>query len=497
MGDRDGLFPVLVIDDERDMRDGCERVLSPRGCQVIKAADGQAGLAILDKEPVSIVLLDLKMPGLDGLEVLRRIRESHPHILVIVVTGYATVETAIEAMKMGAYDFISKPFRPDQLRLTVDRAIERKKLTDEAKRLEQERQKTLVDLDKEKSRTRTIIRALPHGVAVTAADGQVALMNPAFGSLIGLEPSARPGQHISSYIKDKGLCDLVLALSRGEFKGGKEDRSYELTVGDDRYLMARCTEIPGEEGECLGAVMVVMDITEWKMLDKLRTDFLAKVSHELRSPLSTIDLQLALLLGEGGGDDSREDRHLLKRAKERTQGLIFLIRDLLDMSRIEMEAGKQTLTQVSLEKILGSVMDSLRPQAQSRQHSLSLKLPKKELPPLNADPVSLESVFTNLVANAINYTQDGGTIEIEAGLQEKFIRARVRDNGFGIEPEHLDKIFDKFYRVKNEKTRYITGTGLGLSIVKAVVEGLGGSLAVDSVPDKGTTFTILLPLGRS
>ena len=139
--------PVLVIDDERDIRDACERLLNRMDCKVSKAPDGQTGLEMLESERPWVVLLDLKMPGIGGMEVLPAIRQRYPEVLVIIITGYATVETAIEAMKKGAYDFIPKPFKPDELRITVSRAIERLRLEHEAKRLEAERRRTLADLN--------------------------------------------------------------------------------------------------------------------------------------------------------------------------------------------------------------------------------------------------------------------------------------------------------------------------------------------------------------
>jgi len=155
---------VLVIDDEQDIRDGSERILTRIGLQVFKAPRGDEGLKILETKGASIVLLDLKMPGMDGIEVLERIRKMDESILVIVITGYATVETAIEAMKLGAYDFISKPFEPDQLRIVVNRAWEKIRLTREAEKLALEKRRTLADLDTEKSRIHTIIENLPNGI---------------------------------------------------------------------------------------------------------------------------------------------------------------------------------------------------------------------------------------------------------------------------------------------------------------------------------------------
>ena len=189
---------VLVIDDEQDIRDGSERILSRMGFEVLKASRGEEGLETIATTEISIVFLDLKMPGIDGLEVLARIREMNRKIMVIVITGFATVETAIEAMKRGAYDFIPKPFEPDQMRIVANRAREKLLLTREAELLEQERIKTLAHLDTEKSRISTIIKSLPNGVAVTNANGEVVLTNPAFRRQLDLPSDKTAGGHISA-----------------------------------------------------------------------------------------------------------------------------------------------------------------------------------------------------------------------------------------------------------------------------------------------------------
>jgi PAS domain S-box-containing protein len=488
---------VLVIDDERDIRDGCQRILTRHGCEVAKAPDGAVGLEAMQQNPAEIVLLDLKMPGMDGLEVLKLLKASHPQVLVIVITGYATVETAIEAMKLGAYDFLPKPFQPDQLRLTVGRAMERLRLTRETERLERERRQTLADLANEKSRMRTVISALPLGILVTQPDGRVVLHNPAFCQMVGLDPDSSPGQDISCYLAEPKVHQLARRVSGGQGEAGGELPSVEFMVGEERCLLAQATPVLNKAGEGLGAVLVFMDVTPYRMLDRLRQEFVAKVSHELRSPLSTILLQLTLLLGEEGAAPPQGHRHLLVRARERTQGLISFVRDLLDLSRLENGGEAQRPVAVSLEKTLESVKESLTPQAQSRGMELSLELPPEPLPMIIADPVGLESVFTNLAANAINYSPDGGSVRIKARRDEGSVRVEVTDQGFGIEPEKIGMIFDKFYRIKNEKTRYVTGTGLGLPIVKSVVESLGGRVEVESELGVGSTFTVILPVDAS
>jgi len=231
-----------------------------------------------------------------------------------------------------------------------------------------------------------------------------------------------------------------------------------------------------------------------KIIDRMKSEFVAKVSHELRSPLSTIHEQLAHVLSEMLEESSGVDPHILQRAKEKTHGLISLIGDLLDLSRIEAGIVTQEPTSVRIDELLKNIVDFMGTRAKGKNQSLLLDLPDQPLPPLMADPLALESIFGNLIANALNYTPQGGRIRVRAQLAGISIRVSVIDNGFGIGARHLEKIFDRFYRVKDENTRFITGTGLGLPIVKGLVDSLGGFIDVESTPASGSTFTVTLPV---
>jgi len=487
---------ILIVDDEKDIRDGSKRILSRIGFQVNTASRGDKALDILKKEKPSIVFLDLKMPGMGGMEVLEQIREIDETILVIIITGYATVETATKAMKRGAYDFIPKPFEPDQMRIVVNRAWEKIRLTREAEKLDQERKRTLLDLDTEKSRIHTILESFPNGAMVTNNNGKVVLMNPAFRRLFQLSSDLKPGGLIEDYVPDEGLCDLVKEISQGKYIDYDDIPDYEFALSDNKYLLARAQPVLGEKKECLGAVVNVIDISDMKVLDRLKSEFVAKVSHELRSPLSTIHEQLALVISDMVGEASAGDQHILSRAKEKTQGLISLIGDLLDLSRIEEGIICHEPKPVKLEEILANIVDFLKTRADGKKQTLTLDFLKTPIPPLVADPIALESIFGNLITNAINYTQEGGTIAVRVDLAGINIRVQVTDNGFGIEAQHLENIFERFYRVKNDKTRYITGTGLGLPIVKELTNSLGGLIDVESDPGQGSTFTVLLPANQ-
>jgi PAS domain S-box-containing protein len=484
---------VLVIDDEQVLRDGAERILTRMNFQVFKASRGDEGLEILEKEPVSIVLLDMKMPGMDGMEVLKRIMEMERGILVIVITGFATVETAIEAMKHGAYDFIPKPYEPDQLRIVVNRAREKIQLQQETEKLEKERKRTLADLHTSQSRVHTIIESLPNGVLVTDTKGRVVLLNPAFRQHLGIEKSVEPGGELASYIDDENLRKLIMDISRGKYVDFDDIPSYELNLDGGKFLMARARPVLGEKRECLGAVINIMDISAMKALEQLRSEFVAKVSHELRSPLSTIHEQLAMVLNDMAKGASEDEQHIISRAKEKTKGLISTIGDLLDLSRIEAGIASKESKPVQVGELLKSVVDFLGARAAAKNQTLELEISGEPLPEILADPMALESVFGNLITNAINYTQEGGEIKVIADTAGANLRVVVKDNGYGIDAKYMDKIFEKFYRVKNEKTRFITGTGLGLPIVKGIVDSLGGYIDVESEIGKGTSFTVLLP----
>ncbi|MFO7839539.1 MAG: response regulator [Desulfosalsimonadaceae bacterium] len=496
MADQAEQSSILVVDDERSIRDGVERVLARMGCRVLTAPDGEKALAILEKEPVTIAILDLKMPGMDGMELHDRIREIDEAIVVIIITGYATIETAISAMKQGAYDFIPKPFEPDHLKIVVNRALEKIRLSREAQKLQEERERTLVDLDREKSRTRTIIESLPIGVVVTNTNGEIVLKNPALLNSLELSGDPGPGSAIEACVADSGFCDFVRTLSSSE--GGEEGEAptYELTVSGNKYLLARGQPVRNEKGERIGAVVTLTNITSLKMLDQLKSEFVAKVSHELRSPLSTIHEQLATVLKDmtSEGQEPEVDSDLIERAKDKTNALISLIGDLLDLSRIEAGALTENLKQVEIADLLSSIVDFLGSRAASKGQELFLYGCGGPVAEIIADPAALESVFGNLVSNAINYTPEGGQITVSVERKEQQILVAVADTGFGIEQRHQEKIFERFYRVKDENTRHITGTGLGLPIVKGLVDNMGGSIELESQPGQGSVFTVRLPL---
>ena len=176
---------ILVVDDEKIIREGAERILIKEGWNTTIAESGERGLALIKNDTFQVLLLDLMMPGISGMEVLQAALQMQPDLLVIVITGYATIENAVSAMKSGAYDFIPKPFTPDQLRIVVRRALDKIRLEREAALLRSERERSLQDIANEKSKTLTIINHMADGVLVTDQNGSIVLNNPAVTRMVG------------------------------------------------------------------------------------------------------------------------------------------------------------------------------------------------------------------------------------------------------------------------------------------------------------------------
>jgi signal transduction histidine kinase len=245
-------------------------------------------------------------------------------------------------------------------------------------------------------------------------------------------------------------------------------------------------------GETLGAVTVLQDITGLKELDRMKSDFVAMVSHELRSPVASIRQQLSVMLEGLSGDLTQRQTRMLTRANERASGLLDLISDLLDLSKIEAGMVVQYKEPLRLEELLERVRELMLPEAEAKGLQLKLQV-DPPLPLVKGDRNNLEGVFTNLVGNAIKYTPEGGEVTIRIREEGKNVSVDVSDTGIGISKKDLPRIFDRFYRVKSEKTRQIVGTGLGLCIVKHIVEAHLGTISVESEEGGGSIFTVVLP----
>ncbi len=488
------MHTILVVDDERVIREGCRRVLSAEGYQVFTAASGEEALEVLNTEEVAVVLCDLKMPGMSALDVLDAIKEHHPGVPLIVITGHGTVTNAVECMKRGAYEFITKPFQPDHLLLIVRRALEKQELERRNRELQEAHAKNLYDLSTEKSRIRTLTDCMADGVLVTNRELEVVLHNAAIMRLLEIPTELPDPGKLSDYLDEEDFTRELSELMQGDNLEVRF-KSREMIKGTT-HMRVISAPMLGPEREILGTVTIFHDITRLKQLDEMKTNFLHMVSHELRSPLAAIKQQIAVILEGLAGEVTEKQHELLGRAQEKIQSLLDLVNDLLDVAKIESGQSRQEHVDLDLGKVLRDTVALLNARAEKQGVTLKLQLPAS-LPHISADPRSMEELFTNLITNAVNYSPDGGEVTISVHPYSDYMEVSVKDTGVGIEAEEIPKIFSKFYRVKHPRTRRVMGTGLGLAIVKGIVDSHRGSIRVESTPGVGTTFRVFLPSGTS
>ena len=412
------------------IREACKRALVGEGYAVDLAEDGNIGLIKVKEGSYDLILMDLMMPGIGGLDLIKKTNDIDPEIIIVVITGYATIETAVEATKRGAYDYLPKPFTPEALTALVKRGLEKRELRLEAQRLHHEREQRLLELAGEKSRIRTIIGCMADGVLVTNLERQLVLWNASAVKMLKLVGTDDSGHPLDRYIKNASLIESVENIL-----ASKEETvsmvSQELHIDDPKsVLMAALAPVRDEHGDLLGAVTVLRDITKLKEIEKIKSQFVSMVAHELRAPLAAIEGWLDVVIsGEAGGDEKLE-RQWLQRAKERSKSLLAMVSDLLEINKIEAGKVAQKMEPVQVAQVIRKIVDFLRPEADRKKISFKMNLPDK-LPAVPADVQDMEKLFTNLISNAIKYNVDHGSITVEARSMKTMsvFMSRIRASG--------------------------------------------------------------------
>ena len=367
---------VLVIDDELGMRLGVKRILESYQLSLpdfkqqvsfsVEAVEtGAAGLEILKSRSIDILILDHKLPDILGLEVLSHIEQHNIDVLTIMITAFASLEVAISATKSGAYDFLAKPFTPEDLRYRIDKAA----------------------------------------------------------------------KHI--------------------------------------FLHRRAQQLEEEKKQ-------------------VRFQFISVLAHELKAPLAAIDGYLNLMERKIAGNDLSSYENMIERSKLRISGMFKMIMDLLDLTRIESGNKKRNIRQIDVLALAKNSVEAVMLDAEKRKISLQLHAPEQLL--VQADEDEFQIILNNLLTNAVKYNRDEGKVDLYLMLEGGQLTIKCCDTGIGMSPEELERLFSEFFRIKNSKTKNILGSGLGLSILKKIVDLYNGEIKVESTPDVGTNFILILNL---
>jgi signal transduction histidine kinase len=473
---------VLVIDDEPGIRSGCQRVLQACGARVDLAGNGAEAMAKLREADFDVAIVDLVMPDFGGLQVLDGITAADITVVPIVITAHSSIETAVDAIKHGAFDYLPKPFVPMELILRVERGVR-------WRRLRQEAERNLLELDTDKTRLRSIVNGLADGILIANADDQAVLFNPAAVTALNLPPWSGEPQPLSDIVRDPALLDLIHSAAQRPGDAAPPSTAQVQSAG--RIYMARVVPIRSGGGDALGTATVLRDITDLMNLERAKAQFMSRVAHELKAPLAAVQGFLRVILT--GQELPREKLfEIVARCSDRVEGMCQLVGDLLSLSR----AGAMPTRKVqplSLAEVVEEVADLVEQSARPAGVSLEVSI-APDCPPAHADRDELTLMLSNLVSNAVKYNRPGGKVTITACADADMLRIDVSDTGLGIPDEALPRLGEEFFRVAAPDRQGIVGTGLGLALVHHTLEGYNGRLEVKSKVGEGSTFSILLPL---
>jgi len=341
--------------------------------------------------------------------------------------------------------------------------------------------------------TEAAIDSLFDPVIVTDAEGRVTKLNPAAEEIFGSEHE-NSGLHVGEVARDIRVAGAVAEVLESQRPVAGDGMSAVLpfaVAGSERAFRLRTTPMRDNDHHLLGAVTLLEDITHLREIDRIKSEFIATASHELRTPLTSVQMGVHLLLERAVGELTDKQVEVLSACREDCERLDNLMRDLLDVSRIEAGESKPSFEPIRTRDLINDATKELRPQVESKGLDFRVEVPV-DLPPIKADRSQLERVLSNLVVNALRYTKHG-KITISGQPRGNSVAFSVSDTGSGIPQEYLPHIFDKFVQVPGAATG---GAGLGLAISKLIVEAHGGQISVQSERGKGSTFTFTLPIAH-
>jgi NtrC-family two-component system sensor histidine kinase KinB len=344
----------------------------------------------------------------------------------------------------------------------------------------------------EKRKSEAIIRSIDDGIVVVDNEFKVTDMNPTAAKALDIEPDQIKNKHFLEVVKNEMLFNYVKQSVETGQPPSIDEKKTILTVEQgekQRHYQFSITPVHGKPGALLGVVLLLRDVTRLTELDRLKSEFVMTASHELRTPLTSIGMSIKLLLEKSMEKLDEKERQLLLVAHEDLERLKTLVNNLLDLSKIEAGRMEMEFENISIDNLCQDAADVLKTQIDAKGVHFTLDL-QPHLPNVKADANKIIWVLTNLISNALRYTDSGRHIRLSAERIGPYVHVSVTDNGPGIPFEAQSKIFDKFVQIKSDKA--LGGSGLGLTICKEIVRAHGGTIWVDSTPGEGSTFTFTL-----
>lgn len=540
---------ILVVDDEPRIVRLCTQILTEQGFAVEGVHSGLEALAQLKAEAFDLLVVDIKMPDIDGLLVLRLARDLDPNLTAVVITGSATMDRAIEALQAGARGFILKPFGFDELLSTIQGALLQRRKEQERLRLQAQlpileisqilmsegnvvslAQQLLEILVQQMEAQRGLLlllsedpdelyvaasMGLPHemrdGTETVVKRGSTAEGLLSEGPLaFGPQSSVHLDAPWQKLVVEPDATTIVLmplrtrekdvgVLGLGRLVGTRPGTTFTPTDLNLLSIVGRQIAIALENtrmyaSEQKRTAELARTLAQRQELDRLKDELMQNVSHELRTPLSMI-LGYAEMLTSGElGAIRPEQRGAIETILQRA----LILKDLIENITAMLDnRGREQLTDlVSMPELVAGTLADFRVLAQQSDLALHGQI-TSHVPLVQGDPEHLRKVVDNLIANALKFTPAGGTVNVNLRGSSDEVILQVTDTGIGIPKEHMERIFDRFYQVDGTTRRRHGGSGLGLALVKEIVETHGGSVSVESQVGRGSTFSVRLPAAEA
>ena len=525
---------ILIADDEPDILSLCLRIIRGEGFDAVGVSNGLEAIEQAEQEHFDLFLTDIMMPVMMGLETAQAIRQILPNCVFVVMTGFGTMDTAIQALQLGFSEFVVKPFKPQDLKLAVNRALEKERLRSENERLRAlvplfELNKTMMaTVEEDELATRVLRTACSElradkGIlmlldkkrkelsvkAVTCSDGGTLSPDAADQVIRTSKELLQRREQVLVKMSEETTSPQIVEIMRhleatsllfnpllamdtlvGALILAKSEQSARFAPGDSELLSVLC----GQAAVALQNAHLFEEIQrayrELQKLDHMKSEFINVAAHELRTPLAILMGHADLLESDVNDPDTKGRLQIIVRNALRLRGLIDA---LLDMRYLQSGEARVHIASFDVKGVLDDVIDDFRPIAAENGVQISVNVPP-DLPLVQNDREKIQYVLTNLVDNAVRFTPSGGRVGVEVSEQRGELWIAVWDTGIGIAEEEFENIFRPFYQVEDSLTREHEGMGVGLSIAHDTIELCGGRIWVESVLSKGSRFTFTIPM---
>jgi signal transduction histidine kinase/FixJ family two-component response regulator len=507
---------VLVVDDDAGMRETLEDILATVQLRVRTASSGQAAELVMAEGNIALAIVDQRLPDTAGTELAGRLKERDPDLPVLLMTGYASAETAITAVGR-VESFLVKPVQPEQVLATVEAELDRRWLRlRNAELVGQLQQANAVLADNVRRRQNELSTLIAMTSAISSSSRLTLVLDAAVDVLSRMTGTPVAAIYVSN---DNGALELAAIRADSWRPPGAlpplDTRVSRLDLDGHECVVAQVASdgvpagallLANGEGEAdaflvtLAAQLAVgidnarrsererATIERMAELNRMKSSFLANVSHELRTPLTAVIGFARTLQGRGTILADDEQARLLERIETQARRLHRLVEDLLDEAHLERGALRVSNAPVRIADVVDRVVAALP----DTVHQIAAEVPDR-LPVVVADGERLEQVLANLIDNARKYSPIGSQIVISAQTTSRGVELSVSDEGRGIDPAFAPHLFEPFTQADLGDTRRDNGVGLGLSIAKGLVEAMGGAIEATSEPGKGSRFTVVLP----